>query len=208
VSPGDISSAVRTAKLAGDTQLDRATLDLALEGAQRARGLKVRPATRAGSSYRLEALNANRDLVALSDQLARWRPGTSAGLTLCLYGRSGTGKSEYVHHLARRLDRPLHVRRVSDLQSKWVGETERNLAGAFAQAEREGAVLLLDEADTFLHDRRGAQQAWERSQANEFPAAAGGLSRLRGRHHQPVRPPGPGRAAPLPFQGRVPAAAG
>ena len=34
--------------------------------------------------------------------------------------------------------------------SKYVGETEQNMAAMFAQAEREGAVLLLDEADSFL----------------------------------------------------------
>ena len=38
----------------------------------------------------------------------------------------------------------------------------------FAAAQDEGAVLLLDEADSFLCDRLGARQAWEVTQTNEF----------------------------------------
>ena len=39
--------------------------------------------------------------------------------------------------------------------------TERNVASAFAEAEREGAVLVLDEADSFLQDRRRADRHWQ-----------------------------------------------
>jgi SpoVK/Ycf46/Vps4 family AAA+-type ATPase len=66
------------------------------------------------------------------------------------------------------MDRPLVLRRVSDLVSCWLGETERNIAAAFEEAEREGAVLLLDEADSFLFDRGRAQRSWEMTQTNEM----------------------------------------
>jgi SpoVK/Ycf46/Vps4 family AAA+-type ATPase len=168
LSPAEIAAAVRTATLPAPGQVDEGLLTASLEGAGRLRGTPPQKARRAGDTYRLEAVNATRDLVALSDRLVTWQPGADAGLTLCLYGRSGTGKSEYVHYLARRMDRPLIVRNVSDLQSKWVGDTEKQIASAFDAARREGAVLLFDEADTFLSDRRGATQSWERSQVNEF----------------------------------------
>ncbi len=168
VSPGEIASAVSAAKLAATEGLDRETLRLALEGAERVRGRSTARADRAGDEYRLHALHASRDLTQLSERLCGWKPGPKAGMTLCLYGRSGTGKSEYVHYLARRMDRPLIVRNVSDLRSKWVGDTERNIASAFEEARREGGVLLFDEADSFLADRRGAQFEWERTQVNEF----------------------------------------
>src|SRR3546814_4431141 len=57
---------------------------------------------------------------------------------------------------------------MSDLQSPWLGEMERNLAKAFSQAQREGAVLQIDEVDAYLRDRRNAERSWEVSQTTEF----------------------------------------
>jgi AAA+ superfamily predicted ATPase len=88
--------------------------------------------------------------------------------SLCLHGASGTGKTSFAEHLARELGRPLHIRRASDLQDKYVGETEKHLREMFQQASEDGAVLLLDEADSFLFDRSTAQRSWERSQVNEL----------------------------------------
>jgi SpoVK/Ycf46/Vps4 family AAA+-type ATPase len=59
-------------------------------------------------------------------------------------------------------------KRASDLLGKWVGDNEKNIAAAFAEAAREGALLLIDEADSLLHDRRKAQQSWQVSQVNEL----------------------------------------
>jgi len=50
----------------------------------------------------------------------------------------------------------------------YVGGTEANIAAMFRQAESEGAVLLLDEADSFLQNRRMAQRTWEITQVNEL----------------------------------------
>jgi len=83
-------------------------------------------------------------------------------------GSPGTGKSLYARHLASRLDKPLVQRHTSDLLSMWVGGTERNIAAMFEQAEGEAAVPLLNEADSFLQDRRGAARQWEVSQVNEL----------------------------------------
>ena len=60
------------------------------------------------------------------------------------------------------------ARQASDLISKWVGETERNLAKLFHDCDPESSVLLLDEVDSFLAERREAQHAWERTQVNEL----------------------------------------
>jgi len=89
-------------------------------------------------------------------------------ISLCLYGVPGTGKTSFAEHIAERLDRPLIYRRASDLQSKWVGDTEKNLRVMFEEAQSENAVLLLDEADSFLFDRTRAEHSWERSQVNEL----------------------------------------
>jgi len=71
-------------------------------------------------------------------------------------------------HIARALDRPLMVKQASDLMSKFVGETEQQMAAMFREAEAEKAVLLLDEADSFLQDRRGAQRTYEVTEVNEM----------------------------------------
>ena len=113
--------------------------------------------------YRLELLNVDCDLAPLRQGLADSGEGR-----LCLYGPPGTGKTAFGRHLAQALDRPLLLHRASDLLSPYVGEAERNIARMFEQAQREGGVLLLDEADTYLRDRQGAHRGWEVAQVNEM----------------------------------------
>ncbi len=125
-----------------------------------------RPQARAAalpSHYDPAILNTDRDLDALVRGLAAGRPAR-----LCLYGPPGTGKSALGTHLAQRLDRPLLVKRGSDLISPWVGGTEHNLAAAFEEARDEKAVLLIDEADGFLQDRARARNSWEITGVNEL----------------------------------------
>jgi len=87
---------------------------------------------------------------------------------ICFYGPPGTGKTAYCRWLAEQLDRPLMIKRYSDLSSKWLGESEQNIAKAFEQATKDEAILLIDEVDSFLQDRRGAQRSWEVTQVNEM----------------------------------------
>eukprot|EP00903_Cladosiphon_okamuranus_P001946 g1944.t1 len=100
-------------------------------------------------------------------------------VSLLLSGPPGTGKTAFAHHFAARLDKPLLTKRASDLLSKWVGGTERNIAEAFADARQEQGVLFFDEADSLMFDRGTAQASWEAGQVNEL------LSWLD-RHDQPV----------------------
>jgi SpoVK/Ycf46/Vps4 family AAA+-type ATPase len=88
--------------------------------------------------------------------------------TLCFYGAPGTGKTALGEHISRALQKPLIIKQASDLMSKYVGETEQNMAKMFQEAEAEKAVLLLDEADSYLQDRRGAQRSYEVSEVNEM----------------------------------------
>ncbi|MDQ8192516.1 AAA family ATPase [Roseibacillus persicicus] len=87
---------------------------------------------------------------------------------ICLEGPPGTGKSAFAIWLAESLNRKLHPRRLSDLLSRYVGETERAIAEAFQKAQRDGAVLLLDEVDSLLSDRNKAVRTWEVTQVNEM----------------------------------------
>ena len=87
---------------------------------------------------------------------------------LCFYGAPGTGKTALGEYIAEHLGKPLMIKQASDLVSKYVGETEQNMAAMFAQATQDKAVLLLDEADSFLMDRRGAQRSYEVTEVNEM----------------------------------------
>jgi len=86
----------------------------------------------------------------------------------CFYGAPGTGKTAFANHLAAQLGLPLLNKRASDILGKYVGQSERNIARMFDQARRQNAVLLLDEADSLLGDRRSARQHWEVTQVNEI----------------------------------------
>lgn len=96
------------------------------------------------------------------------RPGCG---TMLFYGPPGTGKTALARYIAENLDRECTVRRASDLLSPYVGVAEQQVAEAFARAENDGTVLVIDEADTFLYSRDTAQRSWETSLVNEFLTA-------------------------------------
>jgi len=170
-SPAQLAAAVRTASLLStDGRPDCAGITKVLAGAERlitGRDPAARPVFDP-ACFRLDVIHCRQDVAQVADALAAWRPTGRPGPSMCLYGPSGTGKSEFVRHLAWRMGRPVVYRRVSDIASMWVGETEANLARAFREAEGEGAVLLFDEADSFLRERRLAKAGWEVTQVNEF----------------------------------------
>lgn len=120
-------------------------------------------ANRLPQTYDPTIVNADADLREIGAGLMQ-----AGGGRLCLYGPPGTGKTAYGRWLAEQMGVPLHVKRASDLMSKWVGENEQNIARAFRQAAQDGAVLLIDEVDSFLQDRRGARSAWEVTLVNEM----------------------------------------
>ena len=108
-------------------------------------------------------IHADANLGEVATGLAATKSGR-----LCLYGPPGTGKTAYGRWLAIQMGVPLLVKRASDLMSMYVGENEKNIASAFRQAEQDGALLLIDEVDSFLQDRRGAKASWEASLVNEM----------------------------------------
>ena len=69
--------------------------------------------------------------------------------------------------LSKELGIEVIQKRVSDLVSKWVGETEQNIANAFAEAKDKKAMLIFDEADSFLQNRQKAVNSWEVTEVNE-----------------------------------------
>ena len=113
--------------------------------------------------WRAEVLNADLDVATL---ISRFRPDAPA--RLCLFGPPGTGKTAWAEQLAKQLEKPLIIKRASDLLSCWVGNTEARIDRAFREAEKENAILLIDEVDGFLDSRRHALRSWEISHVNQF----------------------------------------
>jgi ATP-dependent 26S proteasome regulatory subunit len=134
-------------------------------------GLEKGAASQLPGHYDPTILNADADLAQLAAGLAKTRSAR-----LCLYGPPGTGKSAFGRWLADQLGMPLLLKSASDLMSKWVGDCEKAIAAAFRQAEREGALLMLDEVDSFLREREGAQHGWEVTRVNEMLTRMEGFS--------------------------------
>ncbi len=84
------------------------------------------------------------------------------GLRLLFSGLPGTGKTLAAEVMAHALHADLLVIDLAQLVSKWIGETEKNLAAAFDQAEGTGAVLFFDEADALFGKRTEVSDAHDR----------------------------------------------
>jgi hypothetical protein len=90
--------------------------------------------------------------------VTRYHPGVRA----LLVGPSGTGKTLAAGWLATRLGLPLYRVDLAAVTSKYIGETEKNLAQLLARAEQAGVILLFDEADSLFGKRTDVKEANDR----------------------------------------------
>jgi len=117
-----------------------------------------------GLREELEALAARcRARDTLTDRLgpaarARYHPGVRA----LFVGPSGTGKTLAASWLATRLGVPLYRIDLAAVTSKYIGETEKNLAQLIARAEHAEVALLFDEADSLFGKRTDVKEANDR----------------------------------------------
>lgn len=165
LAPAVIERTARvTACLSPNTNVEDAATRI-MRGTLGAMELRLPPRTSASASmtYRLDCMNTDPPIAQLAERLEAAGQGR-----ICLYGPSGTGKTAFGHFIARRLGKRLLVKRASDLLSPLVGMAEKQMADMFTEAADEDAVLLLDEADSFLQDRERARHSWEITQVNEM----------------------------------------
>lgn len=90
------------------------------------------------------------------------RGGRGLGSTALFAGPSGTGKTLAAEVIAADLNLDLVHVDLSRVVSKWIGETEKNLARLFDAAEDGGCVLLFDEADTLFGRRSEVRDSHDR----------------------------------------------
>jgi hypothetical protein len=110
----------------------------------------------------------------------RHRAHAQHGARLLLTGPPGTGKSLAARAVATAARTDLLVVDVSRIVSKWLGETEKNLAAAFEAAERTQAVLMLDEADALFGTRTEISDAHDRYANLETAYLLARLDRFEG----------------------------
>jgi len=84
------------------------------------------------------------------------------GLAALFSGAPGTGKTMVASLIARELGQELYQIDLSRVVSKWVGETEKNLARVFDAAEGANVVLLFDEADSLFSRRTEVKSSNDR----------------------------------------------
>lgn len=175
LTPAQIRTAVRFADLAhaepaAGGEAFEALIERQLKNSDAALGRKpddaqAKKGRRKVTTYDLDMLNVESrfEIPRIVEALKTRGHGA-----LCFYGAPGTGKTALGEYIAEHLGQPLIIKQASDLVSKYVGETEQNMAAMFKEATEEKAVLLLDEADSFLMDRRGAHRTYEVTEVNEM----------------------------------------
>ncbi|MBU2707551.1 ATP-binding protein [Zooshikella marina] len=90
-------------------------------------------------------------------------PSEYQGTKLLLYGPPGTGKTLCAQALANTLAIPIYRIDLAAVASKWIGETEKNLAEVFTLAEQQRCVLFFDEADSLFNQRTDIQSAHDKN---------------------------------------------
>ncbi|MHA1575493.1 MAG: AAA family ATPase [Alphaproteobacteria bacterium] len=164
IVPSIINNAISTTKLIGGNLDD---LEKNLQSINRVMGFAENKAKKKQNlkKYNLDLINSDLDLKLLSEKLIK---KGKTNFSFCLFGVPGTGKSEYAKYLGNALKMKTIHKKASELKGMYVGQTEKNIATAFKEAEEKKAILIFDEADSFLQDRKYAQRSWEISAVNEM----------------------------------------
>ncbi len=126
------------------------------------------------NNYSLSGLNTSQNLenvisvLRLYTEYQNDNAENPHSFKMLLYGMPGTGKSKFVYYLGNLLEKEVLLKRCSAIKSKWVGETEKNISEAFAEAQANNSILFFDEADSLLYPRKEANHSGEKSMTNEI----------------------------------------
>lgn len=124
----------------------------------------------------LEAIKLMRDPATME------RHGLDPVRGILLHGPPGTGKTHFARATGGELGIKFLAVQSSDLVSKYVGETEHNIAAVFEYARRAGpAILFFDEFDALARDRSKAVNDWEVSRVNAILTEMDGLTKDKNR---------------------------
>ena len=85
------------------------------------------------------------------------------GLSILFAGAPGTGKTMCAQVIANQLDLELYKINLSQIVSKYIGETEKNLRAIFQEARHAGCILFFDECDALFGKRNEVKDAHDRN---------------------------------------------
>lgn len=85
------------------------------------------------------------------------------GLSILFAGAPGTGKTMCAQVIANELNMELYKINISQIVSKYIGETEKNLQAVFNEAKRSNCVLFFDECDAIFGKRSEVKDAHDRN---------------------------------------------
>lgn len=167
VSPALLASAARFVKLSGAnaSQVDAVARNM-LSDHLKAMGQEMPAHVPARATrFDLNYLNVKGNVTPahVLEGLKRLGRGT-----LLLGGPPGTGKTQLAAEIAQQLGRELVYKTAADINSKWYGESEGNVAKMFTECDASNEVLFLDEADTLLGAREPAGHRADKAVTAEF----------------------------------------
>ena len=103
---------------------------------------------------------------AREDVMSQWGFGDKFsygnGMSVLFYGAPGTGKTMAAQVMAHELGMPLYRVDLSQLISKYIGETQKNIGRIFDEADKCDCILLFDEADAIFAKRSDVSDAQDR----------------------------------------------
>ena len=134
--------------------------------------LNLLPATRTFAELKLpkvqydQLYKISRMIATREEVLSGWGFGGKFtygnGMSVLFYGAPGTGKTMAAQVLANELGMPLYRVDLSQLISKYIGETQKNIGRIFDEAEKCDCILLFDEADAIFSKRSDVSDAQDR----------------------------------------------
>ena len=149
------------------------------------------PAQRLSTELSWDDLTLGADTLEQVREIEHRVTGTDrTGYSALFYGPPGTGKTLTATLLGKQFERDVYRIDLSQVVSKYIGETEKSLEELFEAAERKDWVLFFDEADDLFGKRTDVRDSHDRYRDDQVAALARTHRRLRrssDRGYQPAQ---------------------
>jgi len=142
------------------------------------KGLRINPLKKAkkaaseDSNYNIALSNIKPSAEVLLNRmqaiLAKPKSEQPVALTALFHGAPGTGKTALAEYISKSIEYPIMKKAYGEIQSKYVGEGEKNLSMIFEEAQSTKSVLLLDEIDSIASNRQMQEKNHDKTMTNQL----------------------------------------